>query len=184
MDVSLLLLTIIYSMQLPNSKNCDEYLFESPNELYDFLGSNGGQLGSVTCLKVGLKENINTWILYSNNGLGVEECFFELKDSITSLPSSMDMPFLEKFDISLLGLTDLPNFLIQCKRLEYLDISFNRLNIPKAVDCISRIKQLKRLNIYGYDIPAKQIEKLRKHNSKLDIYYTKHQYLSDNRSLD
>ncbi|MEM6738205.1 MAG: hypothetical protein AAF620_19265 [Bacteroidota bacterium] len=176
MVVSFLLTATISLMSDYNYQdNCKEYIFSDSKELGRFFETYK-DLAEIRCLRVCLKKNMKTWVFYSDNGLGQQECYFELQDNIKFLPNEVSMPSIEQLDLSLLGLKKFPDFLVSQKNLRNLNLSFNRFDINAALEKLMEMKQLQVLTIFGYNIHNEAIDKLQQSNPRLHIFFSKEQY--------
>lgn len=165
--------------------SCDksflELEFENSLELKNTLQSEVKERlnDKLNCIKISLKKNHNTWIMYSDNGLGQQECYYELRDSIDVFPRIKNVEFIEHLDISMLGIKSLPEFISNCSNLNSLDISFNSLDIEKQVQNIKKIKKLETLSIYGYEISPELLKTLEQMNNGVKVYHSKEQYMQN-----
>ena len=118
------------------------------------------------------------WLLFPTGPkqLGTEPVY-ELSHEVGSLPNELaGMDSLERFSISFLGLSDLPESLTKLISLKELNISFNKIDFDKEIEKLIKLDQLEVLIVYGCGMREEHLLRLRAHNPKLEVLYNRQQY--------
>ena len=151
---------------------CVELLTTNDAHLQNQLSSLDSD--SVNCLSISLGSNKNSWVVFGNDPKGSIDPAYELKDTLSFLPRSIcEFSNLRELDVSMLGLSELPNCLKALQGLRVLNISFNNLNLAEYVESLSSLHSLEELKIYGINFTDSDIFFLLKYNPKLKIHYTR-----------
>ena len=126
-------------------------------------------------LSIEIYDNQNTWFSFGRiPGQSEAEAnrpSFRIKHPVDSLPWLGGMPNLEFLSIEFLGLTTLPRGIEELHNLKELDIGFNCISIPDAMEQLKALTNLKELVVFGLEITRAEREELTQVIPELKIIY-------------
>ena len=126
-------------------------------------------------LKIRISENLNTWVSFGRipgqSEAETNRPSFRIKHPVDSLPWLGGMPNLEFLSIEFLGLTTLPRGIEELHNLKELDIGFNCISIPDAMEQLKALTNLKELVVFGLEITRAEREELTQVIPELKIIY-------------
>ena len=126
-------------------------------------------------LSIEIYDNQNTWFSFGRiPGQSEAEAnrpSFRIKHPVDSLPWLGGMPNLEFLSIEFLGLTTLPRGIEELHNLKELDIGFNCISIPDAMEQLKALRNLEELIVFGLDITKAEREELTQVIPELKIIY-------------
>lgn len=96
--------------------------------------------------------------------------FRYIPDEIVNLKS------LRRLSLPLLAIKRLPPKFYELNNLEYLDLSFNKLDISRELAQLKRLTNLKSVNILGNKLDTASIKQWQSENPKLLIRYSLKQH--------
>ena len=86
---------------------------------------------------------------------------YVLKDSLLKLsPSVGRLRNLQYLSLRCLGLNRLPDQLIRLRKLAYLDMSFNQINVKDQIPLLLKCQKLKVLKVFGCQFDESDIQLL------------------------
>ncbi len=128
-----------------------------------------GQLTNIVELEVVVSELGNDWTIqppmsfYENREL--EPPYRKIPESIGNLNQ------LKSLRLMNLDIHQLPNTITKLKNLEYLNLSFNKLNLSEHLSKFKKLKNLKELHVIGNHFDEKTMQRFITELPNLKLFY-------------
>jgi len=129
-------------------------MMKSPQELESFLQNTLINNPYTDSISIGFESNSKSLIFFDYASFAESYASFYYSDSTSELPEGIcKFSELEFLKISYLGLQRLPPCLYELKKLNTLDVSYNKFQLEDELELLSRLPKLNTLIFYGYRIP-------------------------------
>lgn len=140
----------------------DEYKLDSiPKEI--------GVLKNAKELVISMNNN-DSWTIYPPQS-AME--YWVNSPPFTTIPDELlELGKLEKLSLIGLNIKTLPAGIYQLKNLEYLNLSFNKLNVTNELPKLKKMPKLNHVVLFGNNVNIEDIKKWRTQNPNINIEVT------------
>lgn len=156
-----------------NSFSADEHHNSEIVEIYlndlgiDHIPHEIEKLKNARELTIGFKKPKAKWIVYPPLSAMQHQTF---EEPFMTLPISIGyLSGLQKLNLSGLGVGHLPIQLSRLKKLEYLDLSLNKLEIDDYLELLKSLESLEEIRVFGNNYSMEKLKLWKEENPEIYI---------------